>query len=89
VTTLELRISRRERLTDDMVADLQRRIPSVEVFATDDAWTCVLSGACWETSYYGPTRYAAVDAAHSTYYWPDPGHAIRTALDPKASANAE
>ena len=89
MTTLELRISRRERLTDDMVADLQRRIPSVEVFATDDAWTCVLSGACWETSYYGPTRYAAVDAAHSTYYWPQPDRAIRAAFDPEDQPHAE
>jgi hypothetical protein len=72
VTTLQLDISRRERLTEQMLDDLGARVPSVTVMPTQRGWACVLSGAGWETPFGGPTRLDAVQAAHSTFYWPQP-----------------
>jgi hypothetical protein len=55
-----------------MLDDLASRVPSVTMIPTDRGWACVLSGAGWKTMFAGVTRLDAVEAAHCTFYWPQP-----------------
>jgi hypothetical protein len=72
-SALELnRAAHRDRVMTQMLEDLDGRFPSVEVTCGPRGWSCVLSGPTWESRFRGPTRYEAIETAHSTYYWSQP-----------------
>ena len=53
-----------------MLLDLRQRVPEVSLLHRDGGYVCVLAGAGWRVPYRGSTAYAAIDAAHASYYWP-------------------
>ena len=61
---------REQQITDQMLVELETRVPNVEISHGPHGWTCMLSGHGWQSRYRASSRFEAVLAAHSTFYWP-------------------